>query len=87
MNTPKPIHGELVPFHSAHGLSENPPVPCDFKLGDPVIFTNDAGLKFAHTIRGFSKKVEAFDHGRFVYIFHDTDAWWFPVGPESLSRP
>jgi hypothetical protein len=57
------------------------PVPCAFKVGDEVVFTNDYGVKFDLTIRGFAKEVHGF--GRFVYVF--TDAWWFPVEPSSLS--
>lgn len=81
----KSVHGEAKPFHIIHDLSDVPPVPCDFKLGDRVIFTNDAGLKWEHTIRAFSKQLPERDWGRFVHIFPYTDAWWFPVSPDSLT--
>lgn len=80
----KPIHGAPIPFHVAHGLSDSPPIPCDFKLGDRVIFTNDAGGKWTHTVRAFSKAIGPHDWGRFIYVFPDNDAWWFPVAPASL---
>lgn len=55
--------------------------PCDFKVGDIVTFTNDYGVAFPHkVITGFAPEAE---HGRFVY--YDSDAWWFPVSPESLT--
>lgn len=86
MSTPKRTHGEPVPFHVLHDLSDVPPVPCEFKVGDRVIFTNDAGLKFAEAVRAFSKEIKPHNWGRFVYVFPDDDAWWFPVRPESLKR-
>ena len=60
------------------------PVPCEFKLGDPVTFTNEYGATFPnHIVAGFSPTVEGL--GRFVYL--DFDCWWFPVNPDSLQRP
>lgn len=57
-------------------------MPCRFKVGDRVIFTNDYGLKFPHVVRGFAKSPHP--GNRFVYIF--SDAWWFPVSPDRLER-
>ncbi|WP_371436300.1 hypothetical protein [Polaromonas sp.] len=58
------------------------PVPCEFKVGDLVTFTNDYGVVFPDMIvTGFSPTVE---HGRFVYF--DASAWWFPVSPASLKK-
>lgn len=81
----KPTHGEPIPFHARHGLAAAPPVPCGLKLGDAVTFTNDAGLSFALTVRAFSQEISPHDWGRFVYVFPDDDAWWFPVKPQSLK--
>lgn len=54
---------------------------CDLKVGDVVTFTNDYGLKFPHkVVTGFAPEAE---YGRYVY--YDSDAWWFPVRPESLT--
>ena len=56
--------------------------PCDLKVGDVVTFTNDYGAVFPNrVITGFASVAE---HGRFVY--YDSDSWWFPVSPESLTR-
>lgn len=81
----KTIHGEPTPFHVKHGLSAIPPIPCAFTLGQKVVFTNDAGLKFERTVRAFSKEVSATAYKGFIYIFADNSSWWFPVLPESLS--
>lgn len=55
--------------------------PCDLKVGDVVTFTNDEGVEFPHkVVTGFAPEAE---HGRFVY--YDSDSWWFPVRPESLT--
>jgi hypothetical protein len=60
----------------------NPPVPCEFQVGDLVTYTNDYGAVFNDRIvTGFSPTVE---NGRFIYFDHA--AWWFPVGPRSLKK-
>ena len=59
-----------------------PPLPCEFKVGDKVTFTNDYGVEFHDkTVTGFASTVE---HGRFVFL--DIDSWWFPVRPENLTK-
>ncbi len=58
-----------------------PPVPCDFKVGDVVTYTNDNGIAFhGKVVTGFSPAIE---NGRFVYL--DNEAWWFASSPESLT--
>lgn len=84
---PKPIHGEAVPFHVQHGYSDQSPIPCDFKLGDRVIYTNDYGLTFIRTVRAFKKAITPdFLPNNFIYIFGDTSCWWSPVAPETLKH-
>ena len=74
------INGMRYPL--AVDAKESSPVPCEFKVGDLVTFTNDCGVVFPDMIvTGFSPTVE---HGRFVYF--DASAWWFPVSPESLKK-
>ena len=59
-----------------------PPLPCEFKVGDKVTFTNDYGVEFHDkTVTGFASTVE---HGRFVFL--DIDSWWFPVRPKNLTK-
>ena len=71
-------------FYADNEMVNNPPRPCDLKIGDTVKFTNDYGVEFEpHKIIGFTKPEHEL-HGRFVHI--DTDAPWFPVKPESLTR-
>lgn len=75
----KPIYG----VHRPNNLPENAlcvsPFECRFKIDDEVIYTNDYGVRFRLTVRGFSPKAS---HGRFVYIF--TDCWWFASNPEQM---
>ena len=77
----KPIHGTPKPKNSPKDMVATPPVSCNFKVGDKVIFTNEYGVKFFLKVRGFASPVH--EHGRFVYVF--TDCWWFPVNPSTLS--
>jgi hypothetical protein len=86
MNPRKPIHGQAIPFHVAHGYADAPPVPCDFKLGDRVIFTNDAGLRFERAVRAFSKETTDFLPLNFIYIFEDNSSWWSPVRADQLKH-
>lgn len=78
---PKPIHGEKIPFHVSHGLEATPPVPCAFKIGDKVIFTNDYGLEFNQIVTGFAREVQSW--GGFIHLGENAP-WWCPVRPESL---
>lgn len=70
-------------------LTSVSPVPCDFALGDRVVFTNEYGVKFDLIVRGFAAEphTPAGDPdwpARFIYVF--TDAWWFSVAAESLAH-
>lgn len=75
-------------FLANNNMVQDPPISCDFKIGDIVKFTNDYGVEFEpRTIIGFTTPKDIL-HGRFIHI--DTDAPWFPVKPEQLtllSRP
>lgn len=69
------------------GCKENPPEPCEFTIGQHVIFTNDYGLEFEMDVIGFSEDTSF--QGRFIHtIVHGTDgkgsAWWFPHRPSEL---
>ena len=83
----KPMHGQPKHFWEEHGLSQFPPVECDFRVGDKVIYTNDNGLKFDMEVVGFSK--DASFYGRFIHLIaHKTNgdgsAWWSPHHPSEL---
>lgn len=78
----KPVHGAPKPVNVPRDMVSKSPVPCPFAVGDAVVFTNEFGVKFEHTVRGFAATVHG--GGRFIYVF--TDAWWFPVEPESLTH-
>ena len=63
-------------------LSQTPPVPCDFKVGDVVTFTNEFGVEFEdRTVMGFASNAKFY--GRFIHL--SNDAYWFPVRPDELS--
>lgn len=63
----KPHFVDGAKHHLTPDAQETPPVPCDFKLGDKVTFTNDNGIAFhGHVVTGFSPTVEG--GGRFVYL-------------------
>lgn len=68
-----------------HSLSSDalkePPVPCEFKLGDTVTFTNENGVVFhGNRVTGFAPRPVG---ERFIYL--DYDCWWFPTEPSSLT--
>ena len=65
-------------------LSQTPPVPCDFKVGDVVTFTNEFGVEFEdRTVMGFASNAKF--HGRFIHLGPPTDAYWFPCRPNQLK--
>lgn len=64
-------------------ISKTPPVECDFKVGDTVIFTNDYKVSFSDlTVIGFAD--DDLLGGRFIYL--DKDSYWFPCAPASLVK-
>lgn len=74
----------LERWYDKNDMVNEPPVPCDYKVGDSVIFTNDYNVEFGpHKVLGFTKP-EDMNHGRFIHI--DYDCAWFPVKPEELRR-
>lgn len=82
----KPIHSEPQALWQKHGLQQFPSVPCQFKIGDRVIFTNDNGVKFVQTVVGFSADDSL--PGRYVHTITDTwegSAGWFPHKLEQLA--
>ena len=78
----KPIHGEPIPKDVPADMQPNPPVPCDFRPGDNVVYKNDYGAEFVRVVKGFAKKPHS--GNRFVYL--NTSSWWFPVSAESLTQ-
>lgn len=63
-------------------LLDKPPVPCEFKVGDIVTFTNEYGVSFeGRVIIGFAED-DSF-YGRFIHL--SKDAYWFPVRPSELK--
>lgn len=72
--------------HRPDDLVSKPPIPCDFKLGDEVLYTNIFGSTFKLTVRGFASTPHTQDDDpRFIYVCKD--AWWYPVSASSLSKP
>lgn len=79
--TKKRIHGEPEPVNVPLDMVAESPVPCGFKVGDAVVFTNDYGVSFDLAVRGFAKVPHG--QGRLVYL--NTTSWWFPVSLQSLK--
>lgn len=87
----KRVHGAPIPFWEKLGLREHPPVPCEFTLGERVVFTNEYGLSFDCQIIGFADEVEDFNGGFIHLIRHgktseNGSAWWFPHAPSELAH-
>lgn len=85
----KPIHGQAQSLCEKHGLKPVPPIDCEFKLGDRVIFTNDQDVKFEQIIIGFSSNDDFY--GRFIHAIGINGTWdgcagWFPHHPSQLER-
>ncbi|OCG58745.1 hypothetical protein [Gilliamella sp. GillExp13] len=68
-------------------LTSQPPKPCDFKVGDIVIYKNDFGVKFECKVIGFSV-CDLFKYGKFIHLDNEahTTAYWCPHHPDSLSH-
>lgn len=86
---PKPVHGAPKSKDVPTDMQDTPPIPCAFKVGDPVVYTNDNGVSFVKRVRGFAGEIKEFDHGRFIYTISpdgrtEGSAWWFAVHPDSL---
>lgn len=85
----KPIHGNPPELWCVHGLKKSPPIDCDFKINDKVIFTNDYGISFAQIVIGFADD-DSFQ-GRFIHCISEGGTWegsagWFPHRPNQLQR-
>lgn len=53
----KPIHGAPKPKDVPSDMTDTPPVPCEFSVGNVVTYTNDYGVKFRARVRGFTRKL------------------------------
>lgn len=82
----KPIHGHSE-LWQRHGLQPSPHIPCGFKLGDRVTYTNDYGVSFPHVVIGFA--VDDSFAGRSIYHIPVNGSWddagWFPCRPDNLK--
>ena len=60
------------------------PVPCKFKRGDSVTFTNEYGVKFYNLkVVGFDTPSSDYLRGRFIHL--NTSSYWFPHHESELS--
>jgi hypothetical protein len=59
-------------------------LPCDFKVGDFVTFTNEYGVFFRKPkkVIGFAGQCDLPDR----FIFTESDAYWFPKKPDQLNK-
>lgn len=67
-------------------MSKVPPIPCNFKVGDKVTYTNDNGVKFpGKMVMGFCEKIDPdFLPEKFIYL--NLDCHWMPVDPAHLNH-
>jgi len=71
-------------------MAATPPLPCDFAVGDEVIYTNDYGAQFVSTVVGFTREphvppdCDTYVEPQFVYLAKS--AWWWPVEASSLTH-
>lgn len=85
----KQIHGAPLKSWERFGLQKFPPVACDFKVDEKVIYTNEFGVSFEMDVVGFAKDTSFY--GRFIHLVRSgTDgsgsAYWFPHSPEELKK-
>ncbi len=78
----KKVHGTPEPKNIPFDMVMESPIPCDFKAGDLVVFTNSNGVEFEKTVRGFTAQPQGPTGSRFVYL--DLDCWWFAVAPTTI---
>lgn len=74
-------HDEKKPFAPENGQ------PLRFKLGDPVIYTNPAGVGFPLRVAGFYQRPDMPDgmYATGARYLLDWGCPWFPVTEASLS--
>ena len=85
----KKIHGLPQTLCEKHGLQKLPPVDCDLRVGDKVIFTNDNGVSFNQVVIGFSANHNFY--GRFIHAICEGGTWegsagWFAHHPSQIQR-
>ncbi len=73
-------HDAQKPFAPENGQSLR------FKIGDPVIYTNPAGIDFPLRVTGFYQRPASPDgmYATGARYLLDMDCWWFPVSESSL---
>jgi hypothetical protein len=61
--------------------------PLKFKIGDDVVFTNEAGLKFRYQITGFYRpETKCAQYARGARYYVNSDSPWFPVSESELCH-
>ena len=84
----KKIHAVPIPLWAKLGLSDTPPVPCEFALDQIVKYTNNQGAEFIMRVIGFSKTISPLGFIHLTRSHKDDEygcAWWFPHKPEQLK--
>lgn len=74
---------------SKEDLLKLPPIECDLKVGDKVIYTNDNGVEFDMIVIGFSEDPYFLARGMFIHLTPDNEhegAWWFPHKRKELRK-
>ena len=83
---PIPKFNETAQDYAKAHLSDTPPCPCDFQVGDEVVVKNGNGLIFdkGYKIIGFAKTVDPRSPQQFIYL--DWDCYWFPKPVSMLCK-
>lgn len=71
-------------FYANNEMVNTPPIPCNFQVGDQVMFTNEYGIEFGpFKVIGFTKP-EHTNWGNFIHL--DFDSPWAPVKLYSITK-
>lgn len=80
----KPIHGAPQPKNVPSDMVDEPPIPCEFSVGDVVTYTNDYGVTFKARVRGFKRKMRSYD---VTYHLMDGDGPTGELETEHVTSP
>lgn len=70
-------------FLQNNEMLKESPKPCDLKIGDHVVFTNEYGISFPNcVVIGFAKPENEVG-GRFIHL--SSSSPWFPCKREDLT--
>lgn len=77
---------DLRRVHLLYDITDEPPVPCEFKVGDKVTLTTRAGDVYRGLeVAGFGKAVNPeLRPDAFIYL-EDWHCYWYATSPDMLK--